>query len=175
MYRITQLGRLFGLSRSTLLYYSRIGLLSPSGRSEAGYRQYSPADRDKLATICNFRNAGLSLDQIQRVLSVETEDAIGTVLRKRLQEIGAEIRTLQSQQRLIAKMLQIQAQGELPVDKQAWVEMLRAAGMDEAAMMKWHAEFEQRAPEAHHHFLLSLGISEEEAHYIRKRSAGVED
>jgi MerR family transcriptional regulator, thiopeptide resistance regulator len=74
---------------------------------------------------------------------------------------------------MLGKMLQVQSLGELPVaiDKQAWIEMLRAAGMDEAAMSKWHAEFEQRAPEAHHQFLLSLGISEDEALFIRQRSA----
>lgn len=44
MYHISQLAQQFGLSRSTLLYYDRIGLLSPSARSEAGYRQYSPAN-----------------------------------------------------------------------------------------------------------------------------------
>lgn len=99
------------------------------------------------------------------------EDTNGVVLRKRLQDIGEEIQTLQSQQRLIAKMLKVQAQGELPVDKQAWIDMLRAAGMDEDAMMKWHSEFERRAPESHHQFLLSLGIPEDEALYIRKRSA----
>ena len=170
MFRITELGRLFGLSRSTLLYYDRIGLLCPSGRSEAGYRHYSHKDRDRLESICSFRNAGLSLEDIQRILAME-KDADGEVLRKRLKDIGEEIRTLQSQQLMIAKMLQVQASGELPVDKQAWIEMLRAAGMDEAAMCRWHSEFERRAPEAHHQFLLGLGIPEEEALYIRKRSA----
>jgi len=48
--------------------------------------------------------------------------------------------------------------------------MLQAAGMDEPAMMKWHAEFESRSPEAHHDFLLSLGISEIEAKDIRYQS-----
>lgn len=172
MYRITGLARQFGLSRSTLLYYDRIGLLSPSGRSESGYRLYSLGDRDRLANICSFRSAGLSIEDIQRVLSMKEEGSNGVVLRKRLQEIGEEIRTLQCQQHLIAKMLKVQTLGELPVDKQAWVEMLQAAGMDEAAMMKWHSEFERRTPEAHHQFLLSIGIPEEEALFIRRRSAG---
>ena len=173
MYRITELARQFGLSRSTLLYYDRIGLLSPSGRSDSGYRQYSTRDRDRLASICSFRDAGLTIEDIRRVLSMtKDEDANGVVLRKRLQEIGREIRTLQSQQHLIARMLKVQVLGELPVDKQAWVEMLKAAGMDEAAMMKWHCEFEIRAPESHHQFLLSLGIPEEEALFIRRRSEG---
>lgn len=48
--------------------------------------------------------------------------------------------------------------------------MLKAAGMNEEAMIKWHTEFEARAPKAHHEFLLSLGIPEQEAHVIREQS-----
>jgi len=172
MLLITELARHFGLSRSTLLYYDRIGLLTPSGRSEAGYRLYSPDDRDRLATICSFRQAGLTIEDIRRILSIE-KNANGVVLQRRMRELGDEIRTLQTQQHLLGKMLQVQSLGELPVtvDKPAWIEMLRAAGRDEAAMSRWHTEFERRAPEAHHQFLLSLGISEDEARFIRKRSA----
>lgn len=175
MYQITELARHFGLSRSTLLYYDQIGLLMPSGRSKAGYRLYSSEDRDRLAAICNFRQAGLTIEDILRVLSMK-EDADRSVLQERMRKLGAEIRILQTQQHLLAKMLRVQSLGELPVtvDKQAWVEMLRAAGMDEAAMRRWHIEFERRAPEAHHQFLLTLGISEDEALFIRKRSAEAE-
>ncbi len=172
MFRITELARQFGLSRSTLLYYDRIGLLTPSGRSEAGYRLYAQTDRDRLAAICSFRQAGLTIEDIRRVLSMG-EDTNGMILQRRLKELGEEIRTLQSQQHLLAKMLQVRSRGELPVtvNKEAWIEMLRAAGMDEAAMGRWHTEFERRAPEAHHQFLRALGISEDEALFIRKRSA----
>lgn len=170
MYRITELARQFGLSRSTLLYYDRIGLLTPSGRSAVGYRMYSQKDRDRLSRICNFRHAGLTMEDIKRVLSMD-EDSNDMILQKRLLEIGDEIRALHSQQMFIAKVLKVRAFGEAPVDKLAWIEMLRAAGMDEAAMCRWHAEFEKRAPEAHHQFLLGLGIPEEEAKIIRERSA----
>jgi len=172
MYRITELARHVGLSRSTLLYYDHIGVLTPSGRSDAGYRLYSPADRDRLATICSFRQAGLTIEDIRRILSRE-ENACGTVLQQRLRELGNEIRILQTQQHLLGRMLQVQSLGELPVtvDKQAWTDMLRAAGMDDAAMRRWHAEFERRAPEAHHQFLLSLGITEDEVQFIRNWSA----
>lgn len=175
MYRITELARQFGLSRSTLLYYDQIGLLTPTGRSAAGYRLYSSNDRERLAAICNFRQAGLTIEDILRVLSMK-EDADRSVLQERMRKLGAEIRILQTQRHLLGKILRVQSLGELPVtvDKQAWVEMLRAAGMDEAAMRRWHIEFERRAPEAHHHFLLTLGISEDEALFIRKRSAEAE-
>lgn len=171
MFQITELARKFGLSRSTLLYYDRIGLLTPSDRSTAGYRLYSLKDLDRLATICSFRQAGLTIEDILRILS-SGEDTDKSVLQRRMRKLGEEIRELQTQQHLLGKMLQIQSQGKLPVtiDEQAWMEMLRAAGMDEKAMRKWHSEFERRAPEAHHRFLLELGISEEKALFIRKQS-----
>jgi len=40
--------------------------------------------------------------------------------------------------------------------------------MDEAAMRRWHAAFERRAPQAHLEFLLALGIEAEEAEGIRR-------
>ena len=172
MYRITELARQFGLSRSTLLYYDRIALLSPSGRSDAGYRLYCRSDRERLEAIVSFRQAGLALKEIRRIMAT-SEDAGQTVLERRLRAVGEEIRALQAQQHLLAGMMKLQSGGDLPatVDKETWVEMLRSAGMDDRAMGKWHAEFERRAPEAHHAFLLSLGISEKEALLIRQWSA----
>ena len=171
MYRITQLARQFGLSRSTMIYYDRIGLLSPTGRSEAGYRLYSTADKEQLALICSYRQSGLRIEDIRRLLTKAAEGS-ETVIRQRLQAIGAEIRQLQAQQQLLAGMLTLPTGGELPkrVDKQTWIEMLQAAGMDERAMCLWHAEFERRAPHAHYDFLLSLGIDEQEACRIRQMS-----
>jgi len=172
MYRITELARQFGLSRSTLLYYDRIGLLSPSGRSDAGYRLYAPADRDRLATICSFRQAGLGIEEIGAILS-ESANTTVAVLKQRLVAVGEEIHALQTKQRLLAGMLRLQGQGGPigAVDKEMFVELLRAAGMDDDAMRHLHIEFERRAPEAHHAFLLSLGISEQEAGMIRRMSA----
>jgi MerR family transcriptional regulator, thiopeptide resistance regulator len=171
MYRITQLARLFGLARSTLLYYDRVGLLQANGRSEAGYRYYSTSDKDRLAAICSYRQAGLGIEAIRRLLA-SAEVGSELIIRQRLEAIGCEIRNLQAQQQMLAGMLDLQAGGGLPVsvDKQTWIEMLRAAGMDEQAMQQWHAEFERRAPQAHQAFLLSLGIDEKEILLIRQRS-----
>ena len=80
--------------------------------------------------------------------------------------IGLESsRNSEARRRLLADMLQVKARGwqVVDLDKATWVAILRAAGMNEAAMDAWHREFEQRAPEAHHAFLLSLGLPEEEA------------
>ncbi len=176
MYRISQLAEQFGLSRSTLLYYDRIGLLSPSDRNEAGYRQYSAVDRGRLESICSLRRAGMDIEGIRAILATAGDDTTA-VLRRRLDEIGAEIEALRTKQHLLAGMLKVQGKGGpgATVNKEMFVAMLRAAGMDEAAMKKLHVEFERREPEAHHAFLLSLGISEKEALLIRKWSAAMEN
>lgn len=176
MYRISQLAQQFGLSRSTLLYYDRIGLLTPSERSEVGYRHYSPTDRSRLESISSLRRAGMDIEGIRTILATAGDDTTA-VLRRRLNEIGAEIEALRTKQHLLAGMLKVQGEGGpgATVNKEMFVAMLRAAGMDGAAMKKLHVEFERREPEAHHAFLLSLGISEKEALLIRKWSAAMEN
>jgi len=79
---------------------------------------------------------------------------------------------LRNQQQLITAMLKNMSSDKFvpAMNKQMWVEMLEAAGMDESAMQRWHAEFENRAPWAHYEFLLSLGIPESEAEHIQKWS-----
>jgi len=173
MYRIRKLAGLFGLSRSTLLYYDRIGLLAPSARSESGYRLYSDADRERLASICAFRDAGLCIDDIRKIFASRMDDTTDVLLR-RLQVLGGEISALQAKRRILAGMLKVRA-GNIPAssDKALFVEMLRAAGMDDTAMQRFHSTFEKREPEAHHAFLLSLGITEKEVLLIRKWSANL--
>ena len=173
MYRITELARHFGLSRSTLLYYDRIGLLTPSLRTEANYRGYSASDRDRLESICSLRRAGLDIPGIRTILAAAGDDTTA-VLQRRLQQIGAEINALQTKQRMLAGLLRISGKGgpTSQVDKEMFVEMLRASGMDDDAMRQLHVEFERRAPQAHHNFLLQLGIPEQEALAIRAWSAG---
>jgi DNA-binding transcriptional MerR regulator len=52
----------------TLHHYDEIGLLVPSGRSEAGYRLYSEADLERLFRILLYRELGFPLEAIARVI-----------------------------------------------------------------------------------------------------------
>lgn len=175
-YTISKLAALFGLSRSTLLYYDRVGLLPPSGRTSSRYRVYTEADAKRLERICSLRRTSLSIEDIRSIICSEGKP-FADILEKRLQEIGREIRVLQARRELLSAMLKGMTSGKNrpAVDKEMWKEMLRAAGMDDEAMARWHAEFEHRAPEAHHAFLLSLGIPESEVLMIRRWAAGLQD
>lgn len=58
---------------------------------------------------------------------------------------------------------------EKNVSKEEWVAMFQEIGLTEAQMMRWHALFETRHPEAHETFLSWLGISKAEIADIRNR------
>jgi len=68
VWKIGRLARQAGLSVRTLRHYDSIGLLSPSGRSEAGYRLYSDGDLERLTRILALRSLGMSLTEIGRSL-----------------------------------------------------------------------------------------------------------
>ena len=168
---ISVLGRQFGLSRSTLLYYDRIGLLTPSKRTRAGYRVYGEDDTKRLASICRYREIGLSLERIRTLLDNEQGRA-AELLEARLDQLNAEIERLRGQQSIILRLLSTPKKLRQPraMDKKRWVAILRAAGLDDAAMHRWHIEFESMAPDAHREFLESLGLSRAEVARIRRWS-----
>jgi DNA-binding transcriptional MerR regulator len=70
---VTRLGRSCDLSRSTVLYYESIGLLTRPRRSAGNYRVYTARDMDRLRQICLYRESGLTLSDIRSLL-----DAPGT-------------------------------------------------------------------------------------------------
>jgi DNA-binding transcriptional MerR regulator len=173
MYTVGQLAKRFGLSRSTLLYYNEIGLLSPSARSTANYRLYSDADVRRMERINVYRDAGLPLATIARLLG-DGGDSISGMLEQHLQKLSQEIGRLRQQQQLIGELLgnAPMMEGARTLTKDQWVALLASTGMSEEGMRKWHEEFEKNFPEAHQDFLESLGIPDEEIRTIRKFSAG---
>ena len=169
MFTIGKLARKFNLSRSTLLYYDRIGLLKPSGRTPSQYRIYTQRDVQRLDKICLFRRAGLDLKTIAATLST-TQSALAEILELQVDRLNQKIQDLRRQQHLIVGLLKKIKAEDLPLkvmDKHSWVCLLRSAGMDDKAMGDWHHAFEQLSPDAHQHFLESLGIPADEVKAIR--------
>jgi DNA-binding transcriptional MerR regulator len=66
--RVGDLAKLAKVSVRTLHHYDAIGLLRPSGRSEAGYRLYAQDDLEHLQQILFFRELGFSLADIKRIM-----------------------------------------------------------------------------------------------------------
>jgi hypothetical protein len=91
-----------------------------------------------------------------------------------MRETAENIIGLKNQQRLLARMLRQVAAGKRPstVDKELWVEMLEAAGMNQDARRRWHREFERRAPEGDQEFSPLARHPGDEVDQIRRWSRG---
>lgn len=57
-----------GLSFRTLRHYDEVGLLSPSARSDGGFRLYTEDDVGKLLVIRRMKPLGYSLDEMLTVM-----------------------------------------------------------------------------------------------------------
>jgi len=175
MFSISIVGKKFGLSRSTLLYYDRLNLVRPTYRTSAGYRLYSAEDETRLKQICRYRETGLSLAAIKRLLDEEapSRSAVSDALHRRLTELNHEIASLRRQQQVVLNLLPRKGQDQLAraMTKEKWIALLRSLGLSDAEMMQWHAAFERQSPPAHQDFLESLGLPEAEIRLIRQRSA----
>ena len=66
--KVGDLAKQTGVSVRTLHYYDEIGLLSPSHRTEVGYRLYGKEDITRLQQIVSLRQIGFSLEEIRECL-----------------------------------------------------------------------------------------------------------
>jgi DNA-binding transcriptional MerR regulator len=172
MLTIGKLARRFGLSRSTLLYYDSIGLLRSSDLSESGYRLYSRQDAERLERICTYREFGLPLREIARLLDARYSD-VAKALERRFEDLSAEILRLRDQQRLIIGILKNKQalNSEKFSSRASWIAFLSSCGFSEEDMLIMHAEFERTAPQKHKEFLEYLGIPADEIEAVRAISA----
>jgi DNA-binding transcriptional MerR regulator len=67
--RIGEVATLAYVSVRTLHHYDHIGLLTPSGRSEAGYRLYTAEDLERLQTVLLYKELGFGLGEIRDLLA----------------------------------------------------------------------------------------------------------
>ncbi len=91
-YSIGKVADLSGVTIRTLHHYDEIGLLSPSGRSEAGYRIYEAQDLERLQRILFYRELGFTLEGISTIVDDPQTDAAGHLERQRgllTERIGA--------------------------------------------------------------------------------------
>jgi MerR family transcriptional regulator, thiopeptide resistance regulator len=94
-----------GITVRTLHHYDRLGLLKPSGRTEAGYRLYGERDFVRLQQIVTLKFIGLPLKQIKDLLDQRDLDLKSTLhmqrrllMEKRLQ-VEAAIQAIEEAER----------------------------------------------------------------------------
>ncbi|WP_164013351.1 MerR family transcriptional regulator [Pyxidicoccus trucidator] len=80
---VSQVARLAKISVRALHHYDEIGLLSPSERSEAGYRLYTQVDLQRLQQVLFFRELGFPLEEVRRILGDPSFDLRSALLMQR--------------------------------------------------------------------------------------------
>ncbi|QFI37896.1 MerR family transcriptional regulator [Moritella marina ATCC 15381] len=169
MLTVTQLAKAYHVSRTTILYYERAGLLLPSCRSDNGYRWYGDKEQKRLESIMSYRSFGLSIKDIIPLLERDDDIKQEQTLHNQFNALEKEIQSLRQQQKAIVMLLEqptLLAKNQLT--KARWVGIMKSAGFDDAAMTNWHKQFELMEPDAHKEFLESLNIDAEEVAKIRR-------
>lgn len=92
--KIGELARRTGLTVRTLHHYHKIGLLSPSGRNQAGYRLYNRADLTRLHRILTLKRLALSLEEIATLIDRD-EASLAQVLQQQMQALDQQIQQAQ--------------------------------------------------------------------------------
>jgi DNA-binding transcriptional MerR regulator len=107
--RIGELANTTGTTPKTLRFYEDVGLLTPAGRTAAGYRTFTADAVDRLNFIRRGRSAGLTLAQIREVLELRDAGAtpcrhVQDLLDARLTDLDRQIAELQALRETVAHL-----------------------------------------------------------------------
>lgn len=89
-YTVGQVAKLARLTVRALHHYDELGLLTPSGRSQSGYRLYTEADLKRLQQLMLLRELGLPLEEIRGCLersSCEVRETLQTQRLRLLEQV----------------------------------------------------------------------------------------
>lgn len=89
-----------GVTIRTVRFYDKVGLLSPSSRSESGYRLYSEQDLARLQRILTLKYIGFTIEEIKGVIN---RDGLEEDLKESLRVQQTIIRRKMEHLRLVHK------------------------------------------------------------------------
>ena len=76
--QIGEVAERIGLSLRTIRYYEEVGLITPSARSQGGFRLYTEHDASRLQLVKDMKPLGFSLDEMRDLLGVlDRLDGVG--------------------------------------------------------------------------------------------------
>lgn len=71
-FSIGQVSKLFEISKDTLRYYDKIGILKLEVNETNGYRYYYEEDLEKLGLILQTKYLGISISKIKKTMESES-------------------------------------------------------------------------------------------------------
>ena len=118
-YTVGQVAALTHVTVRALHHYDDIGLLTPSERTEAGYRRYNAGDIERLRQLLVYRELGFPLDQIAALLDGDADPQ--EHLRTQRQLLGGRITRLQAMVAAIDHQLEATRMGITLKDRKSVV------------------------------------------------------
>jgi len=128
---------LANVSVKTLHHYDKIGLLSPSCRSEKGYRHYSEKDLFKLQQIVALKSFGFELSKIQTLLG-HSED-MHEMLSLQHKLLKAKAQRMLDTASFIEDIIQ-NKQADISFDWHLLIKLLEVFTMTQHLENKWVAD-----------------------------------
>lgn len=116
MRTVGELSELASVTVRTLHHYDEIGLLSPSDRSEVGYRLYSYEDLRRLQEIIVWRQLGFSLAEIQGLLDDPDHNRV-SALRRQRELVERDLERLRATARALDAALTAHERGTRPEEQ----------------------------------------------------------
>ncbi len=116
-----------GLSRETLRYYEKMGLLNPQRRATNGYRVYAADDLERLEFILRTKKAGFPIRKIRELLDLKKSVSVTCRLgrdmaREQIQQVDEKIVALKEVRTILAD----------------FAEQCEKEGLDEPCSLSFH-------------------------------------
>ena len=102
LYQMKDLIEQFGLTRDTIKYYEKRGLITPE-RSKAKYRIYSEEDVKRIQHISELKKMGFTLEECKQLLSNDEAEEVEKVLQSVEEKLRNEIEILNQQLKSLQK------------------------------------------------------------------------
>lgn len=119
--RIGEVAHLAGTTTKATRFYESVGLLPPPGRAENGYRDYTPADAERLRLLVGLRSLDVPLERAGELavlcaaghcdrVSVELRDLVA----QQRAEVGRQVAVLTHLDERLATLQRHLAAGDPP-------------------------------------------------------------
>lgn len=96
-FTIGEFAKLKNITSETLRYYDRVGLLKPIKTDEkTGYRYYSILQYERLSTILELRQLGMSIEEIKKYFDNRNLNQSINILKQKYNELEEKIKELKA-------------------------------------------------------------------------------
>lgn len=108
LYSVKEVCKRYNITRKTLFYYDRSDILKPSERQgKQQFKYYDDKALLRLESILEYRNAGLSIYDIRKIIDLDDKEAILGILMDVRKRLAGEARQKEEEIKKLEKLIRI--------------------------------------------------------------------